>query len=60
MIKMEINAGLRFGNTYMSGLRRSSRPSQFRCKQVFFVLHILLRTEKSEKVVSIPFVACSV
>ena len=44
MIKMEINAGLRFGNIYMSGLRRSSRPSQFRCKQVFFVLHILLRT----------------
>ncbi len=39
MIKMEINAGLRFGNIYMSGLRRSSRPSQFRWKQVFFVLH---------------------
>ena len=42
MIKMEINAGLRFGNIYMSGLCRSSRPSQFRCKQVFFVLHKLL------------------
>ena len=41
-IKMEINAGLRFGN--MSGLRRSSRPSQFRWMQVFFVLHKWLRT----------------
>ena len=41
-IKMEINAGFRFGN--ISGLRRSSRPSQFRWKQVYFVLHKLLRT----------------
>ena len=41
-IKMEINAGFRFGNIY--GLRRSSQPSQFRWKQVYFVLHKLLRT----------------